>query len=211
MDPVRTNSKQFSPMLVLLLLIGLSPLFVTGAFTFLSFALPQANTSSYAGLIYLLAITCSVAARALCYYGRYVISEDADFVAPVCTVTKPLMPLGSITFSAFVFAFTIGYLVLPMCYGELNIFVILGLVAYFVIDMSYRFYSGCYTSLTLLFINILMGAAIGAGTAMLIIQAINPSLVYFYKSSSTKDICYRPKDQTFKCQVYKDGVMVGNI
>jgi hypothetical protein len=35
--------------------------------------------------------------------------------------------------------------------------------------------------------------------------------LFFNEVSSNKEICYQPKEQTFKCEVYKDGTLVGNI
>ena len=35
--------------------------------------------------------------------------------------------------------------------------------------------------------------------------------LFFNEVSSNKDICYQPSEQTFKCNVYKDGELVGNI
>ena len=35
--------------------------------------------------------------------------------------------------------------------------------------------------------------------------------LFFNEVSSNKEICYQPKEQTFKCQVFQDGTLVGNI
>jgi hypothetical protein len=35
--------------------------------------------------------------------------------------------------------------------------------------------------------------------------------LFFNEISSNKEVCYQPKNQTFKCSVYKNGEAVGNI
>ena len=35
--------------------------------------------------------------------------------------------------------------------------------------------------------------------------------LFFNEVSSNKDICYQPTEQTFKCEVYRDGTLVGSL
>jgi hypothetical protein len=37
------------------------------------------------------------------------------------------------------------------------------------------------------------------------------NFLIFNETSSNKDICYQPNEQTFKCSVYKDGTLVGTV
>jgi hypothetical protein len=35
--------------------------------------------------------------------------------------------------------------------------------------------------------------------------------LFFNEVSSNKEVCYQPSKQTFKCQMYKDGELVGQL
>jgi hypothetical protein len=62
-----------------------------------------------------------------------------------------------------------------------------------------------------LFLNILLGLASSALIVTLMYTGGSGKYLFFNEVSSNKDICYQPKEQTFKCSVFKDGTLVGNI
>ena len=65
------------------------------------------------------------------------------------------------------------------------------------------------------FIDIISGAFIGflLGTLQFVIlhYSGHDSLLYFNDFVSDNTICERPKKQTFKCAVYKNGQLVKNL
>jgi hypothetical protein len=62
-----------------------------------------------------------------------------------------------------------------------------------------------------LFLNVLLGLASGALIVTLMYSGGSGKYLFFNEVSSNKEICYQPKEQNFKCQVFKDGTLVGNI
>ena len=70
---------------------------------------------------------------------------------------------------------------------------------------------GCIIKTGDLTINLLLGLASSALIVTLMYSGGSGKYLFFNEVSSDKEICYQPKDQTFKCQVFKDGTLVGNI
>jgi hypothetical protein len=67
---------------------------------------------------------------------------------------------GNSTFSAFVFAFTIMYLSIPMfSNGSVNYWIFSGLIVYFFSDVFIKIYKGCVIKMGELFLNVLTGLA----------------------------------------------------
>ena len=62
-----------------------------------------------------------------------------------------------------------------------------------------------------LFLNILLGISSAALIVVLMYVGGSGKYLFFNEVSSNKDVCYKPKEQTFKCDVFKDGTLVGNI
>ena len=129
----------------------------------------------------------------------------------VCTSIQ-YSKYGNATFSAFVFAFTIMYISVPMfANGDPNFWVFIGLLVYFFTDMFIKSYKQCVVKLSDLFLNILLGLA----SAGLIVGAMyaggSGKFLFFNEVSSTMDKCSMPNNQTFKCSVYKNGELIGSV
>jgi hypothetical protein len=119
---------------------------------------------------------------------------------------------GNPTFSAFVFAFTIMYISFPMfSNGEVNFWIFGGLLAYFFLDIFIKIYKKCVIKTGDLFLNVLLGLTSSALIVTLMYAGGSSKFLFFNETSSTKEVCTVPSEQTFKCQVYKDGTLVGNI
>ena len=119
---------------------------------------------------------------------------------------------GNPTFSAFVFAFTIMYISFPMfSNGEVNFWIFGGLLAYFFLDMFIKVYKKCAVKNGDLFLNVLLGLASSALIVTLMYAGGSSKFLFFNETSSTKEVCSVPSKQMFRCQVYKDGSLVGNI
>jgi hypothetical protein len=119
---------------------------------------------------------------------------------------------GNPTFSAFVFGFTIMYLSLPMfSNGAPNFWVFSGLLVYFFLDIFTKIYKKCVIQVGDLFLNVLLGLASAALIVTLMYAGNSGKYLFFNEVSSNKDVCYQPKKQTFKCSLYKNGSLVGNI
>jgi hypothetical protein len=119
---------------------------------------------------------------------------------------------GNSTFSAFVFAFTTMYLCIPMfSNGSVNFWVFSGLIVYFFLDVFIKIYKGCVIKMSDLFLNILTGIASAALIVTSMYAGGSSKYLFFNETQSNKQVCSMPKNQTFKCNVYKNGELIGNL
>jgi len=119
---------------------------------------------------------------------------------------------GNSTFSAFVFAFTIMYLSIPMfSNGSVNYWIFSGVIVYFFSDMFIKTYKGCVIKISELFLNVLAGLASSALIVTLMYSGGSSKYLFFNETQSNKEVCSMPKNQTFKCNVYKNGELIGNL
>lgn len=194
----------FQPMNIIVYFSFFSPVILATSITSLSFIF-----QNFKGLIYLgfLVGCCVVRSYVYMMSGADPIVNDRT----ICTSIQ-YSKYGNPTFSAFVFAFTIMYLSLPMfSNGAPNFWVFSSLISYFLIDIFIKIYKNCVVKMSDLFLNILLGVASSALIVTLMYTGGSGKYLFFNEVSSNKDICYQPKEQTFKCSVFKDGELVGNI
>tara|TARA_B110000495_G_C22990522_1_gene583190 strand:+ start:556 stop:1170 length:615 start_codon:yes stop_codon:yes gene_type:complete len=190
----------FNPMNIIVWTTFYSPIILAISITSLSFIF-----QNFKGLIYLALLLFSSIIRNYIY--KYSGGEKLQGDGSICTSVE-YSEYGNATFSAFVFAFTIMYLSLPMfSNGAANFWVFGALVVYFFIDIYIKIYKGCIVNNKDLILNILVGVVMGG----LFVSVMSSKYVFFNEVSSNKDMCSQPKEQTFKCQVYKDGTLVGSI
>jgi len=194
----------FQPMNIIVFFSFFSPVILATSITSLSFIF-----QNFKGLIYLgFLIGCCVVRNYV-----YAMSGASPIVndKTICTSIQ-YSKYGNPTFSAFVFAFTIMYLSLPMfSNGAPNFWVFISLLSYFLIDMFIKLYKKCVIQMSDLFLNVLLGLTSAALLVTLMYAGGSGKYLFFNEVSSNKDICYQPKEQTFKCSVFKDGSLVGNI
>ena len=205
-----TNSplQLFQPMNFVVFFSFFSPIILATSITSLSFIF-----QNFKGLIYLGFLIGCCLVRNLIYMsngGAPVVNDGT-----ICTSIQ-YSKYGNPTFSAFVFAFTIMYLSLPMfSNGAPNFWVFILLVAYFIIDIGIKGDRNCIAQnkaqIGDLMINILTGLASAAAIVSLMYAGGSGKYLFFNEVSSNKEICYQPKKQNFKCNVYRNGTLVGNI
>ena len=194
----------FQPMNIVVFLSFFSPIIIAVSITSMSFMF-----QNFKGLIYLGFLIAACVVRNYIYMmsGSQPVINDKT----ICTSVQ-YSKYGNPTFSAFVFAFTIMYLSMPMfSNGAPNLWVFISLIAYFCIDMFIKIYKKCIVKTSDLFLNVLMGLASAALIVTLMYVGGSGKYLFFNEVSSNKDICYQPKEQTFKCQMYKDGTLIGDV
>lgn len=110
--------------------------------------------------------------------------------------------------SAMFIAFTFAYLYLPMRYNnQHNYIVLVTLVALFVIDVLNKVDNKCTTHSGSL-LGGMVGFMLGIFWYVLFHMSGYDSLLYFDDYVSNKTVCNRPRKQTFKCSVYKNGELI---
>ena len=194
----------FQPQQIIVFLTFFSPIILAVSITSLSFIF-----QNFKGLIYLgfLLAVCIIRNYIYMLSGSPPIVNDRT----ICNSVQ-YSKYGNPTFSAFVFAFTIMYLSMPMfSNGAANLWIFVSLVAYACVDIFIKVYKNCIPKMGDLFLNVLMGLASGAAIVSLMYVGGSGKFLFFNEVSSNKDVCYKPKEQTFKCDVFRDGTLVGSI
>jgi hypothetical protein len=184
----------FSPILLVISIVSLSFIF-----------------QNFKGFIYLIFVLLLSAVR------RYVLeySKAPPLVSDntICTSIQ-YSKYGNATFSTFLLGFTLAYLCTPMFVNSsVNWMVFSGLVFYIFFDLGMKSYEGCISfskNAASIFVDLLVGISLGIGItfAMFTPSLGNGANLFFNETSSTKEICNMPKNQTFKCAVYKNGELV---
>ena len=190
----------FQPMNIVVFLSFFSPIMLAVSITSLSFIF-----QNFKGLIYLGFLIGACVVRNYIYMmsgSSPIINDDT-----ICTSVQ-YSKYGNPTFSSFVFAFTIMYLSLPMfSNGAPNFWIFSSLLIYFIVDVFIKMHKKCVVKMSDLFLNVLMGLSSSALIVTLMYVGGSGKYLFF----SNKDICYQPTEQTFKCEVYRDGTLVGSL
>ena len=119
---------------------------------------------------------------------------------------------GNVTFTTFVFGFTMFYLLLPMFQsGVLNWGLVAFLIFYVIFDIGIKTIRGCLDfskQLASIIGDFIAGAVLGLGIVFAMYAGKSDRYLFFADKTANGTICSRPKNQTFKCSVYKNGELV---
>jgi len=204
LDPINKPLKFFQPFNLLVTISFLSPLIVVMLITSLSFIF-----QNFKGIIYL----CFAIAVSLVREGIYIVNgaEPLEDKGEICTSIQ-YSKYGNPSFSSFIIAFTIAYLSVPMFLnGTANMWIFTALLCYLFVDIYIKFYEKCIIYTSDLFLNICAGIFCGYLFVSLMSWGGSSKYLFFNEQSSNKEVCTQPSTQTFKCKVYKDGELVGNV
>ena len=194
--------KLFQPFNIIVFLSFFSPIIVAISMVSMSFVFK--NFKGFIFLGFLLGVSL-VRTYVYSLYG----SAPLQAGSSICNSVE-YTKYGNATFSAFVFAFTMMYLFLPMFInGETNFWVISSLITYFIFDISIKTFKKCIISMTELFLNILTGFVAGALIVILMYSGGSSKYLFYNEVVSSSETCSMPSKQTFKCQVYKNGELIG--
>lgn len=139
-------------------------------------------------------------------------SRMASDASPVCNIID-FSIMGSNNFNSpcmtsMIISFTMAYLFLPMRFNhQMNYVVIVSLIALFIINMLTKIFDKC-TTFGGSILGGMVGFLMGAGWYVLFHATGYDSLLYFDDFISNNTVCKRPRKQTFKCSVYKNGQLI---
>lgn len=112
-------------------------------------------------------------------------------------------------FNSMFIAFTLAYLYLPMQYiSGINFPVLMFITGLLVLDGGTKIMGGC-TTFSGVALGSLVGFVLGIIWFVLFFSTGHEDLLFFNVESSNNVICSRPKQQTFKCRLYKNGELIG--
>ena len=112
-------------------------------------------------------------------------------------------------FNSMFIAFTLAYLYMPMQYiSGINYPVLIFITSLLVLDAGTKLTGGCTT-----FGGVMLGSLIGFVLGLLWFIAFystgHEDLLFFNAEPSNNVICSRPKKQTFRCKIFKNGEVIG--
>jgi hypothetical protein len=137
--------------------------------------------------------------------------SSKDSAKSICNSVE-YTKFGNSTISTFVFGFTIMYLLLPMFVNNsINFLIIQILLIYSVIDLYIKQSNKCLPDATEVMLNFLGGLFCGAAIIGFLYAGGSTYIMFFNEIQSNKEVCTMPSKQTFKCQVYKNGELIGNM
>lgn len=166
------------------------------------------------GIVYLGYLLMASILREVYYYYNPFIRSEATAMKPVCSsVQFGSTNSNSALFSLFVFTFTICYMIFPMySFNTPNFVVFASMLIFMFADLMVKLKYDCAPKITDVVINALGGSVLGVLITALMIHGGSSSFLFFDQpSSSTREQCSRPSEQTFKCSVYKNGELLANI
>lgn len=112
--------------------------------------------------------------------------------------------------SSLFIAFTFAYLFIPMTYSnQINYPIVISLLCLFALDSITRVNNYC-TTMSGSFLGALIGFTLGSLWFTILQSSGAQSLLYFNEMDSNSVRCERPTKQTFKCSVYKNGLLVSS-
>ena len=192
-------------------MVYMAPIFVTFFFLMLSLC-----NYDFKGLIWLACVLCGM----VLVYGVQVIlskSIGSNTLDPKCSAHSLHIPLihmlkySNPCMSSFFFMFTLLYLIMPMQANKSwNMFAISGFILLLIADSAVQIRLTCAKIHEILLV-VVIGAFYG-WVCYMCLKAMNlEKLMYYDIGSSNNVYCSKPKEQSFKCSVYKNGQLVSTM
>ena len=151
------------------------------------------------------------------------LNSDSVIAIPEICVTglsELFIPMD-VTYSTYILTFTMMYFITPMVMvsaqnkvNALNYGVLAFFIAYIVLDLFIKKSLSCINKIlsTLVIGDILSGLFLGGLISGIIMYGTSlKSYLYINEINTNKEVCSMPSKQQFKCSVYKDGALVGEV
>jgi len=148
-------------------------------------------------------------------YFMYKASPTPD-AANICNTFIPL----DYTYSTYVLTFTMVYFLLPMILvskqnntNAINYGVLAFFVSYIALDLFIKKSLACIPAFfSTLVIGNFLGGILGGVIAVLVMYGSTLNNYLFINEVNTnKEVCSMPSKQQFKCRVFKDGTLIGDL
>ena len=180
-------------------IISISGSFILSAFL----VMLSISNSDMKGIIYIASLFTLIIVYFICFSTFGEKSPDSLTMDPICRIINiPGSSFSNSSINSAILSFIFIYLAVPMFYNSMNYSILIVVLIFYAIDCITMLNSQCTNMYA-----IILSSLIGAGMAVLstsILMANKPSFL-FYNAPSNTEICSRPSNQKFKCNVYKNG------
>jgi hypothetical protein len=160
--------------------------------------------------------------RIITFKGLSYDKEPVADIPSVClTGLSELFIPRDVTYSTYILTFTMMYFITPMVMisaqnkiNAINYSVLGFFIAYIILDLFIKITLSCIPGFVskLVIGNILSGLFLGGLISGLIMYGSNlKSYLYINEVNTNKEVCTMPSKQQFKCRVFKDGTLIGNL
>jgi hypothetical protein len=131
---------------------------------------------------------------------------------PMCSIMTIGMVenIAHLPMSQSVLGFTFAYILYAIITNSLvtrNIPTLVFFPVLITFDFIWNAKNSCYTILQLL-VALIIGSLFGVIWGLLI-NSQNDSMMVYYSGISSTEVCNKPSQSTFKCNVYKNGMLLG--
>lgn len=194
------------PLNLMVFMAYLSPIILASMITSLSFVFQNLK-----GFIYLACLVSVCFIRGYLFQGNSIYDNPVDANGDLICGAIQFSVVGNATFSIFVSCFTLIYFCFPMVVNSSMNWPIFGaLIGYLMFDIMIKYVQSCLDSGTgvQLMIDSILGLVAGVVVTSNMYFFGLSDYLFFNETSSTKEVCTQPKQQTFKCSVYKNGELV---
>jgi len=168
---------------------------------------------NFKSLIYLAFLIAASGFRELIYSQYTSFFKIYENDGTLCTAIR-FSKYSNKSFSFFITFFTFIYVCMPMFINNvLNWMVLLGFIFIVIIDFSVKIMR-CVSKedYTEIFVDSLFGTCLSSIIILGMTSTSSSSkYLFFNEVNSNKEVCSMPKSQTFKCSVYKNGELIGNL
>jgi hypothetical protein len=131
-------------------------------------------------------------------------------------VTSIFIPEDA-TYSTYILAFTMSYLLTPLVMlttqsgvNAMNYFALAFFIIYILFDLMIKYSFSCVRSLISVVLgDLVSGITLGIGASILMYSYLR-NFLYINEINSDKEVCSMPSKQQFKCSVYKNGELVSS-
>ena len=152
-------------------------------------------------------VFCIVGISVTFAVNKYILDDQSS-----CPSILPLFNrMTHFSISTAFIVFTLGYLVMPMISNkDYNYYVIVGFLILLVVDILVKKQLQCIPTYKSIIYGIIFGSAYSVLCYSILSNGAK-SLLYFNTVSSNNIYCSKPKKQTFKCNVYKNGEIISTL
>ena len=174
------------------------------------FSLTSIFNQDFKGIVYLIGLLfacfCSI------MVGKMVGLVNPENRPEICSmITLGQNEISSLPLGQTVFGFTYSYLLFVIIkynfvLANIPTIVFFPLLAFF--DLYWNFSNTCY-DIPQLLLSFIVGGCIGSLWAY-IIDITNTKDLQYFAGVNNNEVCSKPAEQTFRCDVYKNGALVSN-
>jgi hypothetical protein len=160
--------------------------------------------------------------RIIVFRGFSASSLFQSAASPKCkTGVSEIFVSDDFTYSVYILTFSMMYFIVPMIMvssqsktNVMNYGILAFFIAYISLDLYIKRHLECVTSLfsKLVVGDIVSGSFLGGFISGVIMYGSTlKGYLFINEMNSNKEVCSMPSKQQFKCKVYKDGTLIGDI